>query len=281
MASTLEDLRARLQEQRAALKAVNRHINGARRARARQARAAAKAWQLTEHMRRVVLIAQHYALVLEPSVVYLKQQGRQRGWPVQSDEDLANMVGDMVLAADVTELGALISMEVPLDGAALKDAMKAVEEWRLAAWVQEQNRKGVTPSTRAVLEQFERRRGGLPEAAQPSSMGVCSDAGARKRASRWRRSWGGRLAALPVRDVIPVAEMREKAPAARRGALVGAMRALGQGRGAPAHQGSAGRRGENRIRFSDPKTCPPISRIQIRASRLRGRRGNSRTEKRT
>ena len=69
MASTLEDLRARLQEQRAALKAVNRHINGARRARARQARAAAKAWQLTEHMRRVVLIAQHYALVLEPSVV--------------------------------------------------------------------------------------------------------------------------------------------------------------------------------------------------------------------
>ena len=242
MASTLEDLRARLQEQRAALKAVNRHINGARRARARQARAAAKAWQLTEHMRRVVLIAQHYALVLEPSVVYLKQQGRQRGWPVQSDEDLANMVGDMVLAADVTELGALISMEVPLDGAALKDAMKAVEEWRLAAWVQEQNRKGVTPSTRAVLEQFERRRGGLPEAAQPSSMGVCSDAGARKRASRWRRSWGGRLAALPVRDVIPVAEMREKAPAARRGALVGAMRALGQGRGAPAHQGSAGRK---------------------------------------
>ena len=253
MASTSEDLRARLQEQRAALKAVNRHINGARRARARQARAAAKAWQLTEHMRRVVLIAQHYALVLEPSVVYLKQQGRQRGWPVQSDEDLANMVGDMVLAADVTELGALISM---LDGAALKDAMKAVEEWRLAAWVQEQNRKGVTPSTRAVLEQFERRRGGLPEAAQPSSMGVCSDAGARKRASRWRRSWGGRLAALPVRDVIPVAEMREKAPAARRGALVGRDACIGAGPRCASASGVGGSAGRKSNPFSGPENRP-------------------------
>lgn len=173
---------------------------------------AARAWVLPEYLRRVVLIVHLLAHgVSEPAMVFLQQAGRQRHWPHRSDDELESLINWAVLAASVEELVALGDMEAPSDPAAMATAVDLVEQWRVACWTRAQNLKGVAPSTTVVLGEFERGRAGLPAALRVRSWGTSAEAAARKRASRWRRRWGGRIGALRAREEVSVAEMREKA----------------------------------------------------------------------
>lgn len=176
-------------------------------------RAAARAWQLPEPIRRATIIA--YALAeynVQPAIKLLVASGRRRHWPDKAEDELVAIVEDLFLAVDVVELSGLTDLEAPADLDAMKLAVPYVEQWRLCAWATELNEsKGVAPSTEAVLVKLESQRVALPDVVRPAARGTVADAAARVWATRFRRRWGGRHGRIKCRDYVPTDEMVSKA----------------------------------------------------------------------
>jgi hypothetical protein len=129
------------------------------------------------------------------------------------------MAADVVLATDSAYIGSLICFDTPHDPqveAARSRAARLAEEWRAAQWVIAQNRKGVTPSSSAVLCYLEERRIASPHRARLPSWGVAGSPAGRKTVLRLRERWGGRVACLRPHAVVPVAEMQAKATTSER-----------------------------------------------------------------
>ena len=149
----------------------------------------------------------------EPALLYLKRMGRQRGWADQTDEFLSRLLVDVFLGADVAETVALLDEADHTDEVARDTALKTLLQWRVCKWTADQNRKGVTPPTALVLDQFEMQRLAMPVAARPASLGTSACSAARKAMSRWRLRFGGRIGRLTLREEIPLDVMRSKATA--------------------------------------------------------------------
>ena len=109
-------------------------------------------------------------------------------------------------------VGSLCDLDAPHDAAAMRLALKYLSEWRVSAWAAVQNRtKGVEPPTEDCFLEHERVLETFPESVRPQALDRGSANAARMRGSRWRWLWGGSFAKLPSHDVLPVAEMWEKA----------------------------------------------------------------------
>ena len=171
-----------------------------------------RAWQLSTLFLRTVLIIYAVAgYIAEPAVEFMSLGGRQSHWLDKSDEELEEMLGRFFLQHDLSELALLIDTEDPSDPAAMKAAMVCVEEWRLAAWAERLNSEiGVAPSTESVLQRWEERRAGIPEAVRPRSLGTSAVSRARVWAGSWRQRWGGRHGRIQLREAISLEELREK-----------------------------------------------------------------------
>ena len=204
-----------LQEQKRKLDAEVSKLGGERKrvksnATARQA-SANRQWVIDGFLRSVVLITLLRSdTVFDPAIVFLRQKGRQRHWPERTDEELTALFGDVFVAASVEELVSLDATYDPTDWNAQKTAVRLVEEWRVARWTETKNRQGLAPSTTAVLGEFARRHSRLSALIRPTPLGTADQGRARMRLTRWRRRFGGRIGKLPVREVVPVAEMVTK-----------------------------------------------------------------------
>ena len=147
----------------------------------------------------------------EPVVVQLRRIAARRRWPDRTDDELIDVITDAFEAEPIDNLVALCDDDMTPDAVALATAVGVVRQWRVAAWTAEQNRKGITPSTGAVLDKFEASRGELGAASRPKAWGDSASGSARMRASRWRRRWGGRVGKFHVLEEVPIAVMVEKA----------------------------------------------------------------------
>ena len=207
-AASLDELRRRRQRLREELADAGRHAKRAK----RQAASAERVWKLVGGVLKVVLIIHTLADgVVDPSVVFLTRKGREHGWPDRTDEELANLVCAAYGDAALDEIVALADMDAPTDAPALSMAVDYVEQWRVVVWARAQNRLGIAPGGSDVLRQAEQRRSRLPVSARPSPWGLVGSAASRKRLSRWRGRWGGRVSTLRAREEVPLADMREKA----------------------------------------------------------------------
>ena len=190
---------------------------------ASQAATASRSWALTELMTRVVVIA--FMLtdgVADPGVVYLLQHMRIQHWkPEKSEDEVASIVRDSFIATDIDEIAALCDEGSPLDPAAYAEAVRFVEEWRVVDWTVAQNKKGIALPSSMLLDQKERRRGALPAHARPPPWGSSMSASSRKRVSRLRERWHGRIATIRPRDVMTAEEMHQKALSVARFPLYG------------------------------------------------------------
>ena len=91
-------------------------------------------------------------------------------------------------------------------------AVPYIEEWNMAAFVEDQNvRFGLAPSTESLLDRWRRRRAMYPEAFRPLDPGFVAEAKARKWAHRFRARWGAWHGGIRVRDELPLEETRTKA----------------------------------------------------------------------
>lgn len=208
---SLEDLRKRLREneEQAALLA-GEHKRARRRESDRRA-AAARAWNLSGSLLHTVLIMYSLAdYVVDPAVVFLRQRARQRHWPERSEGEIGALVEDVFVAADAGELAALSDLDNPSDAPALATAVDYVEQWCVASWVKTRNRLGVAPPTRDVLGQFQDRQSAVPPAVRPRAWGASDEGSARMRLARWRQRWGGRVASLRPREILPQSLMLQK-----------------------------------------------------------------------
>ena len=142
----------------------------------------------------------------------MQHVGRRRKWPQRPVESLQEWTENLFLATDPRRLAELSDLDTPAVPAAMKLATLFWVEWGIAGWVGDANRrKGVAPSTEALLQELERRRLQLPEAARFPSRGGSSENKARVWAFQWRRRWGARHCRVRVREDISVAKMRAKA----------------------------------------------------------------------
>ena len=154
---------------------------------------------------------------LEPAIRFLRSVGQKRRWPQKSEDELGLIVEQVFSAVDPDDIAALTDTAAPSKPAALRAAMKWVQEWGLVAWTRRLNEdKGVAPSTQAVLEKAEEIRARLPEAARPAPQGTSSEARSRMWLRRWRLRWGGKLARIRLREELSQQDMAEKAPEKNR-----------------------------------------------------------------
>lgn len=213
--SAMDALLARKRELSAALTDNTRERKRARAQSRGAARAAARAWILPDQMRHSVLIAYTQAdYEFAPATKLLAACGRQMHWPAKSEEDLVRLVEDLFLEVDEVQLAALTDLGDPSDAGAVHDAMRYVQEWRLADWTARLNvEKGVAPSTDALLRQLEAQRLVLPASARPAARGTSAEASARVWISAWRKRWGARYGRVKIREDVSVDDMRFKAGA--------------------------------------------------------------------
>ena len=199
-------LKSQMAANRAALQIATRR---ARYERVREA----QVWQLSPQEEQVVTIIYMYSgYARAPAVEYLQQLGRRRGWPQKASEMLGSLVEDMFLAVEPVRLAELSDQGDPAAPVAMSVACAFLAEWDLFRWVDAANqRKGVAPSTEALLQELERLRLQLPEAVRFPSRGVSSESRARVWALQWRKRWGAHHGRVRVREDIPAAEMRAKA----------------------------------------------------------------------
>ena len=211
---SLADLRRRKQALDAALAASRQELKRARWRQKDARRAEGSVWLLTAFTSDVVLIIYVLAgYALEPAIRFLRSVGEKRRWPQKGDDELGPMVEQVFLAVGPDEIAAIIDTTAPSKPAALRAAIKWVQEWELVAWTRRLNEeKGVAPSTQAVLGKAEERRARLPEAARPAAQGTSVEARARMWVRRWRLRWGGQLARIRLREDLSQQDMAEKAP---------------------------------------------------------------------
>ena len=120
------------------------------------------------------------------------------------------MIQDLFLKADDDEIAELTDVNDPKDEAALRDAVRCVEEWKAYVWTKTLNsEKGVAPSTASVLQKIAESSSQMPPAVRPD-FGAVSQSRGRAWARRWRRNWHGRHSKIRIREVVPVEEMRAK-----------------------------------------------------------------------
>ena len=207
-ARTAEELRSTKRKLSAELADITRHVKAAR----VKQKAAARAWELTGSVLRVVLAIHTFAdAIVDPSIVFLKAKGRECHWGPRSDSELGVVIYAAYASASVDEITSIIDFDNPVDAPSLSVALSYVEQWRLKEWATSQNRKGVAPGTGAALDRIAAQRLLLPEHLRPTPWGTSDSSTARKRVSRWRRRWGGRIAKLRIREEVTADEMRAKA----------------------------------------------------------------------
>ena len=178
-----------------------------------QTRSARQKWQLTDWLKKVVLIIYMLAAFrAAPAIKFLELTARKRRWPEKSPEELEQLVEHLFLAADVAWLAHAADLDEPEDPVATKEAIKHVEEWRVFEHVKDLNQRlGLAPSTEQVLQKLEENRLKIPLPLQPVPRGATAEVKARMWARRWRRRWGARHGRLGLMDDISLAEKRNKA----------------------------------------------------------------------
>ena len=190
---------------------VSKDLKRARAKAASKGAAQAREWRLTEEMLEIVLICFSLAGgVADAAVVYLTLEAQRHRWAPKTDNELVLIVADAFLGADRAHIASLCDFDNPYDSGALKRGVALVEEWHSQAWALGQNKKGVAVCSASVLDHFEERRAMLPDSLKPPAWGTVAPAVARKRLSRWRKRWGGRIAKLRPQDIMPVDELRSK-----------------------------------------------------------------------
>ena len=197
---------AELADLRRRLKNAQHQAAAAERKRKRQ-------WQLPEDLKRVVVILYHKGHP-DPraAATFLASAASKRNWEERPEADVRKVVEDTYLGISVEDLVSLCDADRPSDPKAMRTALRHWEEWRLFHWVKETNeRKGVAPSTQAVLDQLERRYRELPEDLRPQARGMAHEAKERMFALRLRRRWGMRHGSIRAREDISIEEMRAKA----------------------------------------------------------------------
>ena len=178
-----------------------------------QTRSARQKWQLTDWVKKVVMIIYMLAAFrAAPAIKFLELTARKRKWPEKSTEELQQLVEDLFLEVDMAWLAHASDLDEPEDPAAAKEAIKHVEEWRVFEHVLDLNlRLGLAPSTEQVLQKLEENRLRIPLPLQPVPRGATAEVKARMWARRWRRRWGARHGRLGLLDDISLAEKRDKA----------------------------------------------------------------------
>ena len=106
---------------------------------------------------KLILIVTIYVLAdcrHEPAISYLRRLGRQHRWPSKSDTELAVLVEEMFLAADISQLVLRSSWGNQDDSRVLRAATDYVWQRRVANLTTLQNNKGIAPPTSLVLDEW-------------------------------------------------------------------------------------------------------------------------------
>ena len=202
-----------LLDKRAALRTALAEVSREKKKKKRAQLKDAKAWVFTPFLKEAVLVMYVLAgYAADPAARYLAMEARKRQWPSQTEDDLKRKAEEVFLeCSDMGWLAELTCLESPSNPAAMKVAVRVVEEWRLAQWVLRLNeRQGLAPSTAQVLARAEQAFERAPEGVRPPYLGAVAEARARMWAYRWRRRWGGRHARIRVREDVPLEERRVK-----------------------------------------------------------------------
>ena len=155
----------------------------------------------------IYLLADYHA---EPVVAYLKRIGRERHYREKTDVEVANLVVDAFLSSSMEDLLKLVDDEATRNTMVTGTAVSYVDQWRVAEWTLDQNRKGVAPSTSAVLSKFEAIRLARPEALRLPTLGVSTSSATRKEVCRWRKRFGGRIGKICPREEITLEDLQFK-----------------------------------------------------------------------
>jgi len=148
---------------------------------------------------------------------FLTMTGRKRRWPEKPESELEELVEDVFMQCDTNELAGLADKDSSTDPTAFAAAVQYIEEWNMAAFVEDQNvRFGLAPSTESLLDRWRRRRAMYPEAFRPLDPGFVAEAKARKWAHRFRARWGAWHGGIRVRDELPLEETWTKAGSEKR-----------------------------------------------------------------
>ena len=203
----------RLESDRRQLKRKAAEVKTALKKAKRKEETARRAWQLTTFMSHVVLIAYALCDYQSPAAIrYLVVAGRKRGWPEKSESELQELVESMFLECDTEVFTDLADKAHPSDPQAFQVAAQHSEEWKMAAYVRDQNvRLGLAPSTESLLHRWGSRRAAYPEASGPADFGTVVEPKARKRMQRWRGRWGAQIGTVRLREELPLGESRSKA----------------------------------------------------------------------
>ena len=204
MYSRKRALEVELAETRKQAKYAQAKLARAKAARAREWTLTAEVWDVAMT---IYLLADYNA---EPAVVYLKRIGRVRRWKDKSDVEVASLVTDAFLSSTMDDLLKLVDDEATRNAIVTSTAVSYVDQWRVAEWTLEQNRKGVAPSTSAVLGKFEAIRVARPEAVRLPTLGLSTSSATRKEVCRWRKRFGGRIGKISPREEITLEELQFK-----------------------------------------------------------------------
>ena len=196
-----------------ALQAVGCELSRAVQKQNADERRAAGMWKLNDKLKKISLILYVKAgYRVCAAVSFLTREACKRKWYGKEETAVAEIVEAEFLRADVDWLARLLDEEQPADENALRRALVIFDEWLVAEWVQNVNRRqGVAPPTALVLQKLSGHRLGHAELVRPRDVGNVSEGRARKWASVWRKRWGGRHGRVRVtgEDMEP-AEMRSK-----------------------------------------------------------------------
>ena len=212
METRLEVLRRRKAELDERIKAVSRELGDFLRSQQSERARASRAWKLTERLRRVALIAYVLAdYTPEPAVVFLRNAGGARGWPDVSDDELAFMVEQLFLEADVDDIAALSDESDPLDCHAVRVAARYAREWRLVVWGRRLNDEcGIAPSVRMLVDKAYELGVSSSSGVSPKPIGRAVGGAAKAWARKFRIRWDARYGSVKAQEVVPVEEMRTK-----------------------------------------------------------------------
>jgi hypothetical protein len=214
MSSKLEGLLAERQRLKGEMAATREQIKREHQMAEAAAKAAARQWQLTPWLKKVVLgIYVNAGYQAAPAVRFLQTTASKRSWAKKDGDELERMIEDLFAEADLEELVGWSSFEEPSDPSAIKEVVRYVQDWRTAEYARDLNtRIGVAPSTEDILRKVEENRLQLPLPCRPESKGTAAEAKARMWAKRWREKWGGRYGKLRVLDDMTLAEVQQKEP---------------------------------------------------------------------
>ena len=214
--SAMQDLSERKRALSAEIKAVAKRAASAK----KRAKVEARQWNLASHQYVHDVAMCIYMLTdfsLTPTTEYLKSAAGPRKWPDKDDHDIHRLIEDTFMAAtDAVMLSLLDDCDDGRSDAKL-EARKHAMGWCVAEWARAQNLKAddpMEPSTHDVLDQLECIRMAMPENVRPTTWGVTSEVNARKKVSRLRATYGGRVGKFKTRPLVNTCEMQPKSVAA-------------------------------------------------------------------